>query len=223
MKYPYSFNPAEYNIHMMVYHAIPDNCKVLDLGCSTGYIGRKLTDKNCEMWGIDHDPENVIQAKKIYKKVLTADLDDFDGFDLPRGYFDYILLLDVIEHLKNSSELIRSVKYLLNKNGKIIISTPNIANISVRLSLLSGNFIYTDSGILDKTHLKFFTQKTLIDFVRQCGLAIEKFDHNADLGITPGIGRMLRKLPRKMQYDITELRPALLATQFLVITQPNRI
>jgi hypothetical protein len=88
--------------------------------------------------------------------------------------FDKILCMDLLEHLTDPGRLLQDCRGLLNSNGTVVISLPNIANISVRLLLLLGRFNYTERGILDRTHVRFFTRATARDFIRGCGFEIVK-------------------------------------------------
>jgi SAM-dependent methyltransferase len=86
--------------------------------------------------------------------------------------YDYILMLDILEHLYNYENIIEQSKNLLKPDGKIIISLPNIANIFVRLNLLIGRFPYSDKGILDRTHLRFFTLGSIRKLIKSHNLEI---------------------------------------------------
>jgi 2-polyprenyl-3-methyl-5-hydroxy-6-metoxy-1,4-benzoquinol methylase len=101
---------------------------------------------------------------------------DLDDQKLPKfdNKFDLIVLGDVLEHLKRPDIILKNLKELLASHGRIIISVPNIAQIKIRLKLLLGNFDYQDYGIMDRTHLKFFTQKTIKNLIIQAGYQIER-------------------------------------------------
>lgn len=222
MTFLYGFNPEQYNVHQMVVDIIEPKTRVLDLGCATGYLARELIKKNCQVWGIDNDSKALTKAKKYCSRTLLFDLEEIKNInDLPTNYFDYILILDTVEHLRNPQDLLANIKKFLRRDGKIVISFPNIVTLQVRLSLLLGNFEYGNYGTLDKTHLRFFTKKSFSSMVKRANFKIIATDHNADLGILPLIGRVLKRLPRKVQYLITKTRPTLLATQFIFVCRPK--
>jgi methyltransferase family protein len=100
----------------------------------------------------------------------VADLD----MSIPalEGLFDVIVFGDVLAHLKNPLQVLITMTKYLRRDGMIVISVPNIAHVCVRLQLLRGKFEYADRGILDRTHLRFFTYASLQEFIRQAGLKI---------------------------------------------------
>jgi len=131
---------------------------VLDVGCNTGYLGKDLIEKKkCYVFGIDYSKTAIDVAKKYLNKVKVVNLEKYSNNINDK--FDVIIFADVLEHLKFPEKTLNIYKKLLNPNGVILASIPNIANINTRLKLLLGNWNYTDSGILDETHLKFFTKK----------------------------------------------------------------
>lgn len=188
--------------HTNIVNLIQNNSKVLDIGCSTGYLGEKLIkEKNCEVIGIESNHESVLEARQIYKKVYwNKSTLDAVVLDEPKKYFDYIIFADILEHTINPDRILVNFKSYLRDDGKIVISLPNIANICIRLKLLFGRFDYTESGILDRTHLIFFTMKTSKIMIESAGLRIIK---------RISIGRMI--------YYI-RIFPNLFAYQFLFVT-----
>ena len=160
----------------IVFTEIADNSSVLDLGCWTGRLGEKLKkEKGCYVAGVDIDKTALKIAAGRLDFVCAADL-DFSKVLKKKiiRKFDYIVLTDVLEHLKNPEELLVTAKKFLTKDGLLIASVPNVANWSVRLPLLFGRFDYEETGILDKTHLRFFTQKTARKMFENSGYTIEK-------------------------------------------------
>lgn len=151
---------------------INSNSRVLDVGCYQGALGKYLIDeKNCIVDGIEYNDEAAEFARQVYNKVLTADL---NHSELPNGFlaafYDYIVFADVLEHLVNPERALKNLLNLLGENGKVIISVPNVGYQGVLAGLADGDFSYRDTGILDKTHLRFFTRKTLKSFINSCGL-----------------------------------------------------
>lgn len=160
----------------IVFNEIVANSSVLDLGCWTGRLGEKLKkEKGCYIAGVDIDKTALRIAAGRLDFVYRVDL-DFPGSVKKKiqRKFDYIVLTDVLEHLKEPEKLLKMTKRFLAKDGLLIASVPNVANWSVRLSLLIGRFDYEETGILDKTHLRFFTQKTARKMFDTSGYTIEK-------------------------------------------------
>ncbi|EKO3471150.1 class I SAM-dependent methyltransferase, partial [Vibrio fluvialis] len=150
---------------------VSESSKVLDVGCYEGALGHHLiTEKKCIVDGIELDPKAAKEASKHYNKVVVANLNVDDvTTDLDGGY-DYIIFADVLEHLLEPQFQLSKLKELLSENGKVIISVPNIGYHGVLASLSEGDFPYSETGILDRTHLRFFTRKTLKELITQSGL-----------------------------------------------------
>lgn len=151
-----------------------ENEQVLDVGCSSGYFGEKLmATHNSKIWGIDLDDEDAKKAKSVgYQEVYVGDLDTFNWSLVGDKKFDSIIFADVLEHLKNPLMCLLEVKKLLKPNGTIYASIPNIAHITVRMELFEGNFDYEDTGLLDNTHISFFTKKTIWKMFNDAGMTI---------------------------------------------------
>ncbi len=177
----YTFKPDKYSSHMKIISSLEQLLllsksrpfRILDVGCSKGFIGKSISKKEVELYGIEYDKEDIKIAKKWYTGITAADLDG----KLPpynRGFFDAIIFADVLEHLKHPEQTLSHFTPFLKKYGTIILSTANVANLHVRLQLLLGNFDYTERGILDKTHLRLFTRKTFYSLACNAGLTIVK-------------------------------------------------
>ena len=172
----YDFKPDRHSSHRkIIRHIIKLNKKglrILDIGCSKGFIGKQLS-KNNEFYGIEISKDDAKIAKKYYKKIIIADLDRAKP-KYKADFFDAIIMTDVIEHLKDPIGTMAHFKKFLKDDGIMIISVPNVANTYVRLKLLFGNFDYETRGILDNTHLRFFTLKSFRAALKKAGLIIIK-------------------------------------------------
>ena len=144
--------------------------KLLDVGCSCG--GNLMTirqvNPSADLYGIEYN-EKTAQVASCYGCVQAVDVEKFECVDW-YNKFDYIICGDVLEHLYDPWGTLSKLGKCLNSKGKIIISLPNINHISIITQILSGVWNYEDAGILDKTHLRFFTLKTAIAMVEQAGL-----------------------------------------------------
>lgn len=214
MKYSL-FNPTPYEAHQLIYDKIPASSAVLDVGCATGYFAHELKKKNCKTWGMDIDSEALKLAKKNCEKVFQADLNTVKAFPFKKSSFDAILLMDVIEHLINPNQLLSGIKQYLKPSGKLILSTPNIAFISMRFALLRGKFEYTKMGIMDETHVKFYTKKTLLELLSKNGWKLQTLDMSSGFSQITAIGKYLNYIPKSVQYQITKNFDTLLAYQFI--------
>lgn len=144
--------------------------RVLDVGAAHGYLAAVLQDRGFRVTALEGSADLAREAAKYCEKTIVADLDGFvPDFDEP---FDTIIFGDVLEHLQDPLRVLVSFSRALKPGGQVIISIPNIANVYVRLSLLLGKFDYQDRGILDRTHLRFFTRKTFRQFIHDAGMEI---------------------------------------------------
>lgn len=163
-----------------VFNEISESSRVLDVGCWTGNLGIELiTNKNCIVDGMEINEEALkIASGKGYTETIQLNLDSIDS-DILSGIsaqYDYIVFADVLEHLADPHHVLRTIaSSLAGKNTKIIISLPNALFIQQRIMFLLGNFDYSpDGGIMDVTHLRFFTRKTALAMVNECELEIAK-------------------------------------------------
>ena len=143
--------------HMQVLEAIRPGSLVLDLGCSQGLLAAPLAAKGVQVVGVDvRDSASVSFAlARYYQRDLEQPL------EIPEErVFDYVVCSDVIEHVIHRPELLASVRRYLKPEGRLLISTPNIAIWFYRLSLLAGRFEYGPRGVLDETHVHLFTRAT---------------------------------------------------------------
>lgn len=216
MKYT-KFNNIPYEAHRLIYNKIESWSNVLDAGCATGYFAKKLKEKKCNVWGIEIDSFASQKARKYCEKVFVGDIEKEKSLPFRKHFFDYILLMDILEHLKNPSSALQIFVPYLKKEGKIIISVPNVAFLSIRLALLRGKFTYQKLGIMDETHLRFFTRKTLLDMIEKTGLHIEEVDVSSGFSQITFVGKYLNHIPKIWQYRMTKVWDTLLAYQFIAV------
>ena len=151
--------------------------KVLEFGCSTGYVSKILKERGCAVTGIEIDEESAKTAEAYCERVIVGDIETIDyNKQLSNEKFDVALFGDILEHLKNPKTILLKVKDFLKEKGYIVISIPNIAHWSTRLDLLCGKFDYQELGILDDTHLRFFTKSSIINLLESCGYYVSSID-----------------------------------------------
>ncbi|MEK7287505.1 MAG: class I SAM-dependent methyltransferase [Elusimicrobiota bacterium] len=207
---------------------IGENKKVLEIGCANGYIGKYLKEKqNCKIFGVELNRQAAEEAREIYEGIITGDIESKEVLSKLEGRgerFEVILCSNILEHLQNPLEVLNRLKLLLSSNGCFVIALPNIAHWSIRLKLWKGNFDYTESGILDNTHLKFFTLKTAGELLQEAGLKIEKWSFDWDNGI-PKFNGLLNRIPKlgpKFLHWFYSLCPALFGFQFIFKVAPAK-
>ncbi len=158
----------------IIFEKFPNKCpKILDVGCATGVIGR-LLDNSKNIYGIEFDPILLKKAKKHCEKVFQIDLNSFDNSTIEEKDFDMIFFGDVLEHLVDPEDVMKQILPLAKDNAYIIVSLPNIAQIQFRIKLLLGKFNYTESGVMDNSHLHFYTLNTAKNFLNNVNLNINE-------------------------------------------------
>ena len=175
-KYSENIPPSIIGAIGWFYDEIPQNAVVLDVGCSTGYYGSYIKEnKNAKVYGVEVSDDKK-EAEKILDGVYSFDLDgDWPAAIYDRKY-DVIFLGDVIEHLKDPGKTLEKLRSIVAPKGRVYISTPNIAHQSIRLELLGGSFEYESMGILDNTHLKYFTLNSLTNIITNAGYDLVRID-----------------------------------------------
>jgi 2-polyprenyl-3-methyl-5-hydroxy-6-metoxy-1,4-benzoquinol methylase len=146
---------------------------VLELGPATGRVTRVLSERGCRVVAVERDGTMVPNLEPYCSRVIVGDVEQLslkEVFGDER--FDVILAGDFLEHLAHPLELLQDLRRYLSEEGYVVASIPNIAHGSVRLSLLQGKFEYTDVGILDRTHLRFFTLESILRLFADAGFAI---------------------------------------------------
>lgn len=145
-------------------HSISNNSKVLDVGAGNGILALLLKElgKAVIIDGVEPDARARILAEPGYRLFYACGLDEYleQTQDAPELY-DLIVLADVLEHIAYPESLLSALKKRLTDEGRIAISIPNVAFANIRMSLLNGTFCYVDSGILERTHLRFYTLETI--------------------------------------------------------------
>ncbi|MEI6971896.1 MAG: class I SAM-dependent methyltransferase [bacterium] len=152
----------------------PTSCKrVLDVGCGMGRFGKSIKDAyHAEVWGIDISEEAIQSAAMVLDKAFCADIAAALQM-LPDSYFDTIFFNDVLEHLVDPDSLLRTIASKLAPGAVIVASIPNIRHYKVLHEiLLKKDFKYVDAGILDRTHLRFFTRKSMVRMFESAGYRV---------------------------------------------------
>ena len=158
------------NSHTLAIGRVPARSRVLDLGVADGSVARVLRRMGCTAWGVEIDPVAADAARSVCEGVVIGDLNHLDLASHFKGrVFDVVLMLDILEHLVDPATVLRGVGAVLAEGGWGVISLPNVTHASVRLELLAGHFTYTDLGLLDRTHVRFFDRAGVDDLLGQAG------------------------------------------------------
>jgi 2-polyprenyl-3-methyl-5-hydroxy-6-metoxy-1,4-benzoquinol methylase len=185
---------------------------VLECGCSTGFLSRQIAEGGSRVVGIEIDTEAAEKARQFCARVLSLDLTR-PGWSKSIGeQFELVTYGDVLEHLLEPQAVLRETKDVLAPGGRVLISLPNIAYWTMRIKLLLGKFEYESMGLLDYTHLRFFTFHTGRKMIEQAGYRIVHFH--------PVMGGRFTSHFRPMWQRLTNLFPNSLAFQMLFLVEP---
>jgi 2-polyprenyl-3-methyl-5-hydroxy-6-metoxy-1,4-benzoquinol methylase len=212
----YTLKHSKTGSHMQIVDAIASESRVLDLGCSQGLLARPLREKSVRVTGVDADaPRGLARELETYHQ---RDLED--PLDVPEGrVFDYVVIADVVEHLRNREQLLRGARRFLKPGGRLLVSTPNIALWFYRLSLLAGRFEYGARGVLDRTHVHLFTRATFRREVERSGFHVVGERVTAlpfeVVFESTGRSRLLRAIARAY-HRLARLWPEMFAYQFIL-------
>jgi SAM-dependent methyltransferase len=221
-------NPPPYSSHDKMLQWIGHDRSVLELGCASGYFSKLLLQQGCHIVGVEIDPAAAQLARQYCSDVVIGDLNTLERIDYPENSFDVVLLADVLEHLVDPvTALGRWARYAKDE-GQVMVSVPNVANWWTRRELLCGRWDYADSGILDRTHLHFYTRKTARQLIRLAGLEIVKEDFSQGLSLMgfyyATIHRVLTRFgaAERVNDRLTRWRPEWWAMKFLYIARKGQ-
>jgi methionine biosynthesis protein MetW len=162
----------------MIAAVIQPKATVLDVGCGTGSVSKILMEtRGVQLLGIEPDPHRVAVARSRGINAMQGFFDEKTVENL--GKFDVVVFADVLEHLPDPGAALRLAHQVLKPDGAVVASIPNIAHWSVRLDLLCGRFDYQPYGIMDATHLRWFTEKSVRALFETTGYQIESIRHTA--------------------------------------------
>lgn len=203
--------------HYKIIDLVGTGQRILDVGCSAGYLGKELKKKGNTVYGVEISKYSAEQAKQVLDGVVVGDIEEID-LPYADGYFDFIICADILEHLFNPINVLTKLKKVLKRDGKLIAVIPNIAYWKIRINLLFGGFEYKESGILDEGHVRFYTYNTSRKLFSKAGLDIVKVDS------TIGMNRLIEFLPSALggifilvSNVLLKLFPRLFACNFIFI------
>ena len=220
---PYQLKDDPYSSHSVIVSLLGagGGRHLLDVGAADGFLAELLTACGWIVTALERDPVQAERARGRCHEVIVGDLAEAAP-KLP-GPFAAVVFGDVLEHLADPLGALTSVNRHLGPGGLVIVSVPNVAHLYVRLSLLAGRFDYSDRGILDRTHLRFFTRRSFLALLTEAGLVVETFRvtpvplplvvprhlHGRWLGIAHGLSAWTsRRWPRGLAYQfIAACRP----------------
>ncbi|HET8590840.1 MAG TPA: methyltransferase domain-containing protein [Nakamurella sp.] len=161
---------ATNNTHSSLVRLTGTDRAVLELGASSGYMTRLLQERGCTVTAIENDPAVAGELAAVADTAVIANLEDPAALDSVPGPFDVVLAGDVLEHLRDPDRVLQQAVARLAPDGAVVLSVPNITHCDLVLSLAQGQFRYRDTGLLDATHVHFFTYQTLLEMLERAGL-----------------------------------------------------
>lgn len=213
------FRDAPYRGHSLLIDAVLRRTRpgdrVFEGGVSSGYLARQIAAEGRIVDGAEIDPVAAERAAQVCDRVLVGDLDQLDVGELA-GQYRAFLFGDTLEHLVDPVGLLRRLRPRLADDGAVVVSIPNIANWTIRLSLFAGRFDYADRGILDRTHLHFYTLKSAKGLLEEAGYRVDSV-----VAAVPAPGVSSAWLGRLI-HRIGNLRPHVFAYTFIITAVPGR-
>lgn len=147
----------------------PGAYNILDVGCATGGMGRLLKKgRSCRVVGIEVDPRMAQEARQVMDEVIEGDVET-QSLTLEENSFDCVLYGDVLEHMRNPWQVLERHKAYLKPGGRALACIPNVQNFRIIGMLLAGKWEYTDSGLMDSTHLRWFTRREIYKLFESAG------------------------------------------------------
>jgi len=201
------------SVNQAVFERIPSSAKtILDVGCGDGTLGSALKKRAaCSVTGITVSGEESRNAESALDSVVYADLEDTDFRSM--GTFDAIVCSHVLEHLSNPTRILVRLRQHLAPGGLLLIALPNPLVWHQRLAFLAGRFRYTEGGIMDDTHLRFFDWETAAELVQVAGYQI--VEAMAEGG-WPGARFLPTKIGSSLNQFATRVYPGLFGVQFVI-------
>ena len=171
-RYDIEIDLCHESTHTKVLSYVGQRRRVLELGCSTGQMTRVMQERGCRVVAIEADAEAAKRAAEHCEHMIVGDLEQLD-FEVELGdrRFDVIVAADVLEHLKAPEAVLGRLRPFLAPEGYLVASVPNVTHGSVRLALLGGSFPYADTGLLDRTHLRFYNRESLTEMLGAGGFS----------------------------------------------------
>lgn len=192
------------NLRKEMLDFLPDKVhRVLDVGCGDGVFACEISRlKGAETWGLEIDQAAAKRARQTLDKVLVGDIGVLLN-DLPKGHFDLIVFNDVLEHMVDPFHVLSEVRSKLSKDGYVLSSIPNIRYFHTLYALvMGGEWEYAESGILDRTHLRFFTSKSIQNMYERLGYSIVRHEGINPMPTHPKHYKALMAMSKKKFDDI---------------------
>ena len=173
-RYARALDLTELNAHTQGILLTPPGSDVLDVGTADGHpVVAGLKARGCKVWGIEIDEQAAADAAPMCEQMVVGNVEQLDlNATFGDRRFDVVLCLDVLEHLVEPLDTLRRLRELLTPTGIVVASIPNVTHAAVRLQLLDGKFTYTETGLLDRTHVRFFDRTEVESLFADAGMTV---------------------------------------------------
>lgn len=163
--------------HLKLLNLVGHNQRVLEVGPASGYMTKVLLEQlGCNVDCVEIDPAAAALAQAYSRRMVVGSIEDPKTLEVLADNYEVAIFGDVLEHLVDPAKVVRTVREKLSARGRVIASIPNVAHWTIRLALLRGKFNYTETGLLDETHLRFFTLQTARSLFESAGYKIVGID-----------------------------------------------
>jgi 2-polyprenyl-3-methyl-5-hydroxy-6-metoxy-1,4-benzoquinol methylase len=222
---PYAIKRSKYSSHYYASRLVGTSQRVLELRCGEGSFGAELVKAGNQVTGVDEQPHVPLSAG--YRNVISVDLENglettqLHGLPEPNK-FDRVLLMDVLEHLRDPNAVLETCKAALAERGRLLVSVPNAVNLTVRLRMLFGDFNYDSRGILDWAHLRFFTRRSIQRLLAQHGFKVRERHYTImplERVIPLGTDNAFLRAASEVLRVFTRLLPGLLAYEIVLLAE----
>ncbi len=179
LRYEYRIDPAlqTEDAPCKLLRMVPKGARVLEIGCAGGHMSTFMQNKlGCEVVAVEVDERAAEVAKKRGVSVVVGDIEDKSTLGQIEGKFDCVIFADVLEHLKRPDEVLQEIRTFLKQNGFVLASIPNVSYIGLVAELMRGFFRYRRCGLLDRTHLRFFTKEGIVELFERSGYFISQIE-----------------------------------------------
>lgn len=158
------------NTHTSIVLLVGEGMRVLELGASSGYMTAAFKNRGCEVVAVELDQNAAEDLAAVADLAVIGDLQDPTVLDKVGRDFDVVVAGDVLEHLTDPAAVLAAAVDKLTPDGAVVLSVPNVGHVDLRLSLLHGRFEYRKTGLMDETHVRFFTYESLLELLAGAGL-----------------------------------------------------
>lgn len=206
------------SINKPVFDQIPLDAKnILDIGCGSGALGKAIKEtRQCRIVGITYSDKEANLASQRLDSVIVADINELDISSV--GHFDCIICSHILEHLYKPEKLLIALHQNLNKGGKLVVALPNVLFFRQRLEFIKGKFKYTDGGVMDKTHFRFYDWDTAYQLLTSTNWVVT--ERIADVHVPlPVVRKLVSPVEPKLKKFVGERFPGLFGTQFILVAK----